>query len=155
MNKLLTIYVFLFWGSIVFSQEFATDSIVVSTSHSEDWTVYVNELDFQIEYKFVQCDPSMGYDKEMVIFRFTNTTGNEITLNWHMEMYRGKECTTCPYPDEYTYEISVRPNSTIEGDCSIYGNNQMRVFSHFIDANYTGNAQPLAAFRFAHLTLVQ
>ena len=31
-------------------------------SFTKEWVTYIDNQDFKIEYKFINCDPPMGYD---------------------------------------------------------------------------------------------
>jgi len=121
-------------------------------AHSNEWQIYLSNLDYKIEYKFVDCDPSIGYDQEMVIFRFTNRTKETLVFNWHILSDYDKVCKTCDYPEEYGYGVKLEPYEEREGSCSIYEDYSLKIYSKFIDENYTKGEQ-LTGFKLGNLTL--
>src|SRR5690606_34228805 len=42
----------------------------IRTIQPTEWTEHFSNNDFSIEYKFVACDPEMGYDQESVLIKF-------------------------------------------------------------------------------------
>lgn len=140
-----------------FSQEsITTASIEVGKNGSvSTWQEYLSNEEVTIEYKFVTCDPEMGYDKEQVILKVTNHTANKLVLDWHMILYYNSECKTCDYPEEYAYKVVVQPNSTKEGDCSVYNEDyQLTIFSKFVDTKYKTNDM-LTSFQLDNLILTE
>ena len=152
MNKLLTALAIIFC-SYGFSQEqYSTDSILVSQNNPTDWELYVYNEDFKIEYKFVDCDPSMGYDQEMVLLKVTNRTREILSFDWHAILYYSDKCKTCDFEDEYTFSVNVPPLQAMEGSCDIYTGYELKIFSAFIDANYT-KGEKLISFELRNLTV--
>lgn len=129
-----------------------TSNIDLKNGHGNDWEIYVATLDYKIEYKFVNCDPSIGYDKEMVLLRFTNRSREQMTFDWHMKLYYDGACKTCDYFDEYHYVVKVMPESEKEGSCDIYSDYQLKIFSKFNDEKYT-LGDVLTGFHLDQLTL--
>lgn len=105
-----------------------------SADKSGEWVEYVSNSQVTIEYKFVNCDPEIGFDQEQVLLRMTNHTGDELKLDWHVLLEYNQICKTCDYPEEYGYHIFLKPNETKEGSCSVYSENlEFRMFSKFLD----------------------
>ncbi len=98
------------------------------------WTEYISNEQLTIEYKFVACDPEIGFDQEQVILKMTNHTSEELKLDWHVLLEYNEECKTCDYPEEYGYHVFLKPNQVKEGDCSIYSEAyEFKMFSKFMD----------------------
>jgi len=106
-----------------------------------DWTLLKSDANVLIEYRFANCDSEIGYDKEIIEFRFTNLTSEKVQLNWHMFLYYNGICKTCYFPEEYNFSLTLTPNKILSGDCSLDGDHQLKIFSKFNDPNYTGGSQ--------------
>ena len=118
MKRLLFLFILLCAGTQLNAQEYyQTNLIDVKTEKPTNWELYFFNEDFKIEYKFVDCDPSMGFDTESVLLKFTNRTAAVLQLNWHLFLHYDGTCRTCDYPEEYSYELSLDPNEQIEGAC--------------------------------------
>jgi hypothetical protein len=151
MTKLTTILA-IFIAGFSFSQQYSTDLVSVSEPHVSGWETYVSNENFKIEYKFVDCDPTMGYDFETVILRITNETNQKTEFSWHIDIHREGTCRTCAYEAEYRRTIVVGGNEVIEGDCVRNSNIQLKVFSQFIDADYT-DGDKLSGFQLSDLSI--
>lgn len=153
MKKLLLIANFLTFSFIALNQQnISSPSVEVISSHGNEWNVYVQQENFKIEYKFVNCDPSMGYDNESIVLRITNFTENKIKLTWVSNNFYDKVCNSCNYPDEYFNELILSPNQQVEGTCDIYADKKLKIFSKFNDVNYSKGKQ-LTSFKLADLNL--
>ena len=154
MKKLLLSLAFAIFSFIAFNQQIiSSPSVEVQSTHEADWQVYVQHESFKIEYKFVNCDPAMGYDNESVLLRVTNLTGNKIQLTWINNNFYDKVCNSCNYPNEYFNELSLAPNQQLEGACDIYADKKLKIFSKFNDVNYSKGKQ-LTSFKLADLTII-
>jgi hypothetical protein len=140
------------FGMSSFAQNYATDSVSLKSGTPTSWTVYVSNQNFEIEYKASPCNPSRGYDKEMVLLRFKNKSNTDLVFNWHMVMYFSETCKTCDYYDEYHYSVPVSANSSVEGSCDLNGDYQLKIFSKFIDPIYKKGEQ-LNAFELRGLNV--
>jgi hypothetical protein len=118
-----------------------------------EWTLLQQENGVDVYFKYSFCQPRMGFDKELVLFRFINTTATDLNAEWDNETYRGSECTTCKSSDEYHYKIRLQSNSSLEGDCSIECDYRLRVFSEFRDAGYKKEQKPLTKFELANFNV--
>lgn len=140
--------------SLINLQLNAQDLIELKTNKPTDWTTYFSNEKVTIEYRFMECDPEIGFDQEAVVFKYTNHTEKKLTLNWHMHLYYAGVCRTCNSTDEYTYELTIGHVEPSIGDCSNEGNYTLKLFSKFIDPAYTKGAQ-LTAFQFANLEFTE
>ncbi len=105
-----------------------------------DWNNLTNTEKYSIDYKFLDCDPEIGFNKEIIAFRFVNKTNEKIELSWHSYLYYNGKCKTCDYPQEYGASIVLNPNETFSADCSNEGDQQRAFFSRFVDSGYKGNS---------------
>lgn len=150
MTRLL-LFAALLFCSASFAQQTQMPIVDCKVSHPSDWEIYYFTDDFKVEYKFVDCDPPMGYDKEMVLLRLTNTSRGILEFDWHMKMWYDGECKTCDWYDEYHYTVTVNPESQVEGSCDMYADHQTKIFSAFIDVNFT-KGDKLTSFELGGLT---
>jgi hypothetical protein len=106
-----------------------------------EWTPLKSFDNVLIEYRFITCEATVGYDKEIIQLRITNTTSENIELSWHMYLYYNGICKTCDYPYEYKYSLSLTPNQVLSGDCALDSDHQLKIFSKFSDPAYKGGSQ--------------
>jgi len=157
MNKLLLIIITFFICTYTFSQnqqQITTDLVEVNSINHDVWLIYLQNSEFKIEYKYTNCDPSRGFDFEGVIFKITNLSSNKIALSWHKLLYYAGSCRTCDYPEEYSFTISIEPNSSIEGNCNPDSGYNLKLFSKFIDQAYSQGDQ-LTSFKLGNLSIQQ
>jgi hypothetical protein len=133
-----------------FSQ-ISTNHVSISEINHFNWTTYSDNQDFTIEYKRTDCDLNSGLDQQYFFVRITNKTQNEINLNWEMDLFYNSACKTCGV-DEYKWHYNLAPLESVEGECTIGAENKLRLFSKFIDSNYT-NTSELTGFQFSNLSL--
>lgn len=121
--------------------------INAKADHPTDWTIYTSNSEYEIYYKFETCDPSIGYNNESVLLRLINKSPQKQVFNWFQVLHYDNECLTCDYPGEYTYEISVPSASSVEGDCTVYSDYRLKIFSKFDDPNYSKGGKVLTSFQ--------
>lgn len=138
MKKLTLIIGFSLLNILIFSQENSKPKLDNSI---REWTPIAEESNVLINYKFVDCEAEIGYDQELILFQITNNSDQKIEIEWFMHLYYNGVCKTCDYPDEYIYVLTVEPNQTIEGECSMYSEYRLKAFSKFLDERYTGGTQ--------------
>lgn len=136
-----------FWSN---AQEIAKESKLDRTVR--EWQTYKSENNVLIDYRFADCDAAIGYDKEVVQLKMTNTSTEKVELSWHIYLYYNGVCKTCDYPQEYVYNVILEPNQSIEGSCGLEYDSRITYFSRFIDAGYKGNQQ-LTNFELHGLTV--
>ena len=86
------------------------------------------------------------------MLRVTNKTLTPQTISWHAHLYYDGVCKTCNYPEEYYHELHMKPKQEIAGECDIYSENSLKIFSKFIDKNYTAG-EKLTGFELAKLNM--
>jgi hypothetical protein len=152
MKSLLFILILLSTCRLSAQSQLPTDTINLIDNHSTTWRTYFENDQIRIEFISSNCEPSMGYDFEQVNFKFINKTSTKLDLNWHIHLYYDKKCLTCNYPDEYARTIQLLPNETLEGNCDRETINELKLFSKFIDVNYSKGAI-LTSFQLASLNI--
>lgn len=125
------------------------DFVATSEINNFNWTTYVDNPTFTIEYKRTDCAVNSGLDKQYFLIKITNKTQSDISLNWEMELFYNGDCKTCGI-DEYKWDYTVGPLTSVEGECAVGAENKLRLFSKFIDANYSSDAE-LTGFQFSNL----
>lgn len=138
MNRFILL-LFVVATGIAFGQQsinVITPSVNCKTADkSGQWMEYFSNDQLTIEYKFVECDPEIGFNEEKVILRMTNHTADELKLDWHVLLEYNQVCKTCEFPDEYGYHVFLKPNQSKEGDCSIHSEAyEFKIFSKFMDS---------------------
>lgn len=106
-----------------------------------EWRSLEQNDTYSVDFRYADCDPSIGFNKEIIQLRFTNKSDQKIELKWHVYKYFNGVCTSCDYPEEYTYSIMLEPNKSVSGDCSLECDAALTIFSRFIDPGYKGNQQ--------------
>ncbi len=153
MNRLLLLLTMIYLSNNCISQQqISTDPINLIDKYSVNWMTYFENEQVKIEYKFSECDPEMGYDFEQVILRFVNKSTKKMDIDWHIHLYYDEKCLTCNYPVEYARTIRLLPNETLEGNCDRETINELKLFSKFIDVNYSKGAI-LTSFQLASLNI--
>jgi hypothetical protein len=154
MKTFTIIAIISLFATISFSQnsnsiDLAFLDLKQKVERNTEWQVYSQTDQLIIEYKFENCNPRIGYDKESVILRFTNRNKFDIELNWHMLLFYDGVCKTCEFPEEYDFTLNLTSFETIEGSCDLNSDYKTKIFSKFNDVNYTKGAV-LTGFQFAN-----
>lgn len=157
MSKLLSLAAFIVLVSqSLTAQQFATSAVALVSNDEpiamNGWQVYHETPEFRIEYNRVDCDPSVGVDFEAIHFRFINLTSNDITLNWHIDLYYNDDCKTCGGDSEYSRNLVIPANQTVETDCESGVNAGYRLFSKYNDPVYD-RGDLLTSFQLSNLTM--
>lgn len=112
---------------------------------------YAENQEVKLELKRTDCQLNSGLDKQYFLVRITNKTQNDVSVNWEMDLFYNGDCKTCGI-GEYQWQIDLAPQGVAEGDCANGSENKLRMFSKFIDANYSSNDE-LTGFQFKNLTV--
>lgn len=113
--------------SIVFS------ATLFGGTPDKEWKLHKEVSGVQIYYKYTECNiPSEGYYREQVLLKFVNTTQTPLKIRWQRESWYEGKCTTCGI-DEYKFSLKIPAGETIEGICDIYSNQDLKIFSKFLD----------------------
>lgn len=149
MKKILCL-ASLFCSVIAFGQV-ATNHVEADHINSSTWQLYLDNPEVKIELKREDCDIKSGLAQQYIFVRLTNKTQNTLTLNWEMDMFYNGNCLTCGV-GEYEWSYTLEPAQSVEGECTLDADKRLRIFSKFIDPNYT-NTSVLTGFKFSNLTL--
>ena len=135
---------FLFLFSILFA-----NSVF---SQSNNWELYYSNNEIKIEYNYMICDFSSTASQEIVIFRFTNLSENNIILNYETQIwYDGKEINTEQNLDEFRKTINLENNEIITVNCE----NQWKgyfIFSAFVHNETSERYVYLTKFELTNIT---
>jgi hypothetical protein len=116
------------------------------------WQLYFSDGGVEVNYKFQDCDYNSGLDEQNVLLKFTNTTSNTLELKWNIELYYDGVCKTCGNTTEYSRELTIEPGQSLEGVCARETDMRLKIFSKFIDPNYTRGAR-LSGFQLNSLII--
>lgn len=128
-----------------------TNFVSTSDINSSGWITYAENQDVKVELKRTDCYLNSGLDKQYFLIKITNKTQNDLSVNWEMELFYNGDCKTCGI-GEYLWKIDLGPQGVAEGICDNGSENKLRMFSKFIDANYSNDAE-LTGFQFRNLTV--
>jgi hypothetical protein len=133
------------------TSQVSTNFVATSDLNTFNWTTYAENDQVKVEVKRSDCYVNSGLDKQYFLIRVTNKTPNTVNVNWEMELFYNGDCKTCGI-GEYVWDVDLSPNATATGDCQVGSDNELRMFSKFIDANYSSNDE-LTGFQLKNLTI--
>lgn len=133
------------------TSQITTDYVPTSSLNTFAWTTYAENEEVKVEIKRSDCYVNSGLDKQYFLIRITNKTQLSISVNWEMELFYNDDCKTCGI-GEYLWQIDLAPNGTAVGDCQVGSENKLRMFSKFIDTNYSSDDE-LTGFHFNKLSI--
>lgn len=127
------------------------DGIVLS----EDWTEYTTLNGVKIEYRMKQCEGENMRAQNLLLFKFTNTTNEELTVSWLSKEYRNGECWNCDRIEnaDFAHTLTLAPGEVLEGDGTSKDNKNVYVFGNYIKFVPGMLEQTLTDFEFAELTV--
>jgi len=122
-------------------------------SQSNEWELYYSNNEIKIEYNYMICDFSSTASQEIVIFRFTNLSENNITLNYETQIWDGKDRqdNTELNLDEFRKTINLENNEIITTNCE----NQWKeyaIFSAFVHNETNERYVSLTKFELINIT---
>ena len=122
-------------------------------SQSNDWELYYSDNEIKIEYNYMICDFSSTASKEMIIFRFTNLSEEEITLNYETEIWHDSiKINTEQNEDEFRKTINLKSKQIITTNCE----NQWKehaIFSAFVHNETSEKYVSLTKFELTNITI--
>jgi len=102
------------------------------------WSLHKQENGIEIYTQTVECEiRSEGFHQEFVLLMFVNTTPLNQKIEWQLESwyygtgYEGR-CVTCD-KDEYKFSLNIPANSTVTGNCDLYSESKLKIFSKFLN----------------------
>ena len=122
---------------------------------SENWTEYTTIDGVKIEYKMKQCEGEKMRAQNLLLFKFTNTTDQELTISWVTKEFRNGECWNCDrmYEGDFSHSLTLVAGETIEGDGTSKDNKEVYVFGNFIKFVPGMLEQTLTNFELVDLTV--
>ena len=121
-------------------------------SQSNNWELYYSDNEIKIEYNYMICDFSSTASQEIVVFRFTNLSENNIILNYETQIwYDGKKINTEQNLDEFRKTINLENNEIITTNCK----NQWKeyaIFSAFVHNETSERYVSLTKFELTNIT---
>lgn len=154
--KLLSLIVALTLSAITFGQleSFSTTEVELYNGEEivqmDQWTTYIENASFKIEYIKTFCDVNSGPDFNAIQMRFTNLTSQDLTLGWHINLDYNGSCKTCA-SDEYERYIDLSANQIVETTCETDEFATYRLFDSFDNKKYS--RAKLTAFKLNELLM--
>ena len=101
-------------------------------SQSNDWELYYSDNQIKIEYTYQNCEYTEQFNSEYVVFKITNTTNQNITVEWQEQLWYDDICSNCEQDNiESRKIINLEAEEILEGECNI--NSNLKIFSKFLD----------------------
>jgi hypothetical protein len=121
----------------------------------EEWTEYTTIDGVKIEYKMKECESDEMRAQNLLLFKFTNTTDQELTISWVTKEFRNGECWNCARLDnpESAHNVVLAPGETIEGDGTTKKNKEVYIFGNYIKQVPGMTEQTLTKFELLDLTV--
>ena len=105
-------------------------STTLSASNPTDWETYFENNSIKIEFAYQNCEYIEQFNSEYVIFKITNYTNKNLTIQWEDQLWYDENCINCETNNaENRKRITILASSSSEGKCNI--NNNLRIFSKF------------------------
>ena len=105
-------------------------STTLSASNPADWDTYFENNSIKIEFAYQNCEYIEQFNSEYVIFKITNYTNKNLTIQWEDQLWYDENCINCETNNaENRKQITILASSSSEGKCNI--NNNLRIFSKF------------------------
>ena len=105
-------------------------STTLSASNPTDWETYFENDSIKIEFAYQNCEYIEQFNSEYVIFKITNYTNNNLTIQWEDQLWYDENCINCETNNaENRRQIIILATTSSEGKCNI--NNDLRIFSKF------------------------
>lgn len=119
--------------TIILTAFFCLLNLNVMSSEPDTWKMYFENNSVKIEYTYENCDFSSTAKQEVIIFRISNLSNKEITLNYETQIWHNnKKIDTSKNLDEFLKTVKLKENETIITNCE----NQWKehtIFSGFVD----------------------
>lgn len=157
MKKILLSSFLLFSLVGMATEEIPTPAVVLvdGLEISEDWTEYTTADGVKIEYKMTLCESEKMRAQNRLLFKFTNTTNQELTISWVTKEFRNGECWNCARLEnsEYAHTLTLAPGQVLEADPTSVENNDLFIFGNFIKFVPGMTEQTLTNFEFVELSV--
>ena len=101
-------------------------------SQANNWEDHFINDTIKIEFSYQICDFSSTASQELVVFRFTNLTNENINLSYSTKIWNNnKEVKSEQNPEEIRINIRLLANETKISDCETK-NKEHTIFSGFV-----------------------
>ena len=102
----------------------------LSASNPAGWQTYFENDSIKIEFAYQNCEYTEQFNSEFVIFKISNHTSKNLTIEWKDQLWYDENCINCETNiRENRKQFSISASSSSEGKCNI--NNDLRIFSKF------------------------
>lgn len=148
MRIRLTIFLTVMLGMSTFAQLSQND-------FPTDWTLYNDFNGISVEYKYQECNSGQVKNQVLVLFKFTNTTTADQTISWSVKHFRDGDCYNCQNIDshEYAHELFLAAGQVIEADGTSKEDDNIYLFSSFINLVKGMPASKLTGFEFINVNV--
>lgn len=121
-------------------------------SQSNNWEEYfVNDI-LKIEYSYQACEFSSTASQELVVFKISNLSNNNINLTYSTNIWNnGKEVETELNPEEFRRSIKLQANEVFISNCEI-NNKEYTIFSGFVHNTTQERYPTLTKFELTNIT---
>lgn len=102
-----------------------------------EWTLLTEQGGVQINYRFETCNLERNIQQEWVLLQFNNTTAGAKKVAWDLHLWYDQDCKTCDNTTgEYHKELVLQSGETLEGKCSVYADQKLRIVSRLLGINH-------------------
>ena len=124
-----------------------------SFSQTNQWQEYYIDNQIKIEYRDIVCDFSSTADQEMIVFKFTNLTNIDITLDYETIIWHDNtKVNTEQNQEEFRKTIRLSADQTIEINCEEQLK-QFAIFSGFIHNETSERYVSLTKFELTNINI--
>lgn len=122
---------------------------------SDEWTEYTTIDGVKIEYKMTECGGKKMRAQNVLLFKFTNTTRQELTISWVTKEFRNDDCWNCDRLDnpEYLNSMTLDPREVVEGEATEDYLKTFHIFGDFIKFVPGMTEQTFTNFELVDLTV--
>jgi len=122
-------------------------------SQNNSWEETYSDNNIKIEFSNQICDFSSTASQELLVFRFTNLTNDNLTLDYTTKLWNNSsEVNTELNTDEFRKTIRLEAHETLSSSCENNDMKQFTIFSSFIH-NTTGEKYvTLTKFELTNIT---
>ena len=110
-------------------------------SQSSDWLLHSSEKGISFYSKTAECHiVQEGLHQEMLLIKLVNTTSNDVTVSFNLEIWSEKIQMNKESMDEFYYSIPLKAGESIEGKCEQLMNSpyQLELFVRFLNMDTRG-----------------
>jgi hypothetical protein len=139
------------------NQEVPTPAITLTqdVEMPDEWTEYKTIDGIKIEYKMKRCEGEKMRAQNLLLFRFTNTTDQELTISWVSQQFRNGECANCHkmYGGEFDFTLTLAAGEVLEADGTTKERKELYIFGNYIKHVPGMSKQTLTSFELVDLTV--